>query len=139
MAAKRRVLVVDDQPGILDLLSDVLLASGYEVAQAINGQEAMVRLSQDRYDLVVSDLHMPQWSGFDLLRWMKTNRRQEKMVVMTGSAENHALSDREFYPVEALLRKPFRIPIFLETVEALLREDRSNAERKRTRGRKGAV
>ena len=139
MAAKKRVLVVDDQPGILDLLADVLLDSGYEVALAMNGQEAVAKLSQSPFDLVVSDLHMPRWSGFDLLRWMKANGRKEKVVVMTGSAERQALADGELHPVEALLRKPFRIPAFLATVETLFCEKGTEVERQRARRRKGAA
>jgi CheY-like chemotaxis protein len=139
MAAKKRVLVVDDQPGILDLLAEVLLSSGYEVERAMDGQEATVALSQGRFDLVVSDLHMPQWSGFDLLHWMKANERMEKVVVMTGSTEHHDLLEGKFYPVEGILRKPFRIPAFLETVEALLCEDGIGMGRQMNRARRGAA
>lgn len=139
MAAKKRVLVVDDEPGILDLLADVLLASGYEVTLAMNGQKAMVTLTQNRFDLVISDIHMPEWNGFDLLRWMKRTGRGEKVIVMTGSAEHPSVADGKMYPVEALLRKPFRIPVFLETVEALLREEGIETERQGTRRRKGAA
>jgi len=139
MAAKKRVLVVDDQPGILDLLADVLLTSGYEVDVATNGQKAMVALSQGCFDLVISDLHMPQWSGLDLLHWMKANDRKEKVIVMTGSADYQELMDGELYPVEALLRKPFRIPAFLETVESLLPRKENGVKRQWNRARRGAA
>ena len=139
MAAKKRVLVVDDQPGILDLLAEVLLSSEYEVERAMNGQEATVALSQGRFDLVVSDLHMPQWSGFDLLNWMKANERMEKVVVMTGSTEHNELLDGRLYPVEAILRKPFRIPAFLEMVEALFSGEVSGMERQMKQGQRGAA
>ncbi len=82
-----RVLVVDDSPFFLNLLTPVLRAEGYRVSVSHDGQHALTRLNRgERFDLVVSDIDMPQVDGFQLARFVRADGRWEgvPMVALTS-------------------------------------------------------
>jgi CheY-like chemotaxis protein len=67
-ATRPKILCVDDEPEILKFLEAVLVPRGYEVIRAENGEEALEKLKEERVDLVISDVRMPQLDGIALLR-----------------------------------------------------------------------
>jgi len=79
-----RVLVVDDEPGVKSFASEVLSGEGYEVAEASNGKEALALLSHTAFDLVLTDLKMPEMDGLTLLREAKSKRVDSEFIVMTA-------------------------------------------------------
>ncbi|MBI4591713.1 MAG: sigma-54-dependent Fis family transcriptional regulator [Candidatus Rokubacteria bacterium] len=82
-----RILVVDDDSGIRDVLIETLAVTGYTVAGAESGQAAMDRLARQGFDLVLTDLVMPGISGLELLRWIKESELESEVIVLTGHAE----------------------------------------------------
>jgi CheY-like chemotaxis protein len=135
MVSIQRVLVVDDEPGIRNLLRDLLSSPTLRVTLAGDGLEAVRLLNRGRFDAVVTDVNMPGMNGIDLLRWMKRNKRREKVVVMSGSPRHDALFDRGLPPIRARFRKPFRTATFAKTMEEILadlgrRAGRAGARRK---------
>lgn len=139
MVSKRRILVVDDEPGIRQLLTDLLSAPGYEVVTAGNGHEAVERLQDSPFDAIVTDLNMPGMDGIGLLRWMKQNGRKEKVVVMTGSPMHNPLPRRGIPEVRAALRKPFRVQSFIKTMEALFTDNCGESGREKPKTRKATA
>ena len=81
----RRVLAVDDDPSILAVIKDILLKSGYTVVVVPNGVEALRRMDGDSFDLVITDLRMPEISGMDLLARVRAERLPVGMIVLTAS------------------------------------------------------
>ena len=81
---KARILIVDDEPNIGDLLSRWLTAEGYECAVAENGETAVTLLENNHFDLVVSDIMMPGMSGMDLLTVAKTLFADIAVVMVTA-------------------------------------------------------
>ncbi len=112
--------MVDDEPAIRRLLSDVLSAPGHRVSTAQDGLEAVERLRDGHFDVIITDMNMPGMDGIGLLRWMKKNRRKEKVVVMTGSPSRNILPEQGMPAVHARFRKPFRITAFMDALEAVL-------------------
>lgn len=101
----KRVLAVDDEPLLLELLVDELELGGYKVESASNGDAAMALLGSDhRFDVIVTDLRMPgKVDGWMLGRHALDGDPEARVVYMTGYAKMPAvLSDREKF-----LRKPF--------------------------------
>lgn len=87
------ILVVDDEPGVRDILYDLITSLGYRVTTASGGQEALQLLNKDRADLVITDLMMPQMNGWQLLKLIKQRHTYMPVIVLTGyiSQEGEAM------------------------------------------------
>ncbi|MDP1998253.1 MAG: sigma-54 dependent transcriptional regulator, partial [Rhodoferax sp.] len=85
-----RILVVDDEPDLRTLYELTLLREGYRVDTAESCAQALQCLSEQRFDVVITDMRLPDGLGLDLIRQLKTDQRPERCVVITayGSADN---------------------------------------------------
>jgi CheY-like chemotaxis protein len=103
------VLVVDDEVGIADLLSDVLSDEGYRVLVAANGHEALKHAEVERPDLVITDFMMPVMDGAQLLKALADHPDLKDVpVFLMSSAPEAAIRDKcSRYAL--FIRKPFRI------------------------------
>ena len=119
---RARILLVDDDPSVTQLIIDMLSLDGYNVDTAPNGIAALEKIEGRRYDLILTDLHMPKMDGADLYRELakrQTHPRQ-KMIFLTGTAgtsEAHRLVQESGLP---MLRKPFNLVELLELVRKVL-------------------
>ncbi|HKZ79101.1 MAG TPA: diguanylate cyclase [Pyrinomonadaceae bacterium] len=93
MAAKFKVLVVDDDADKLNLLAMALNMAGYEVLTAGDGQEALTAMAASEPDLVISDVMMPRMNGFDLARQIRQNPQTKFIPVILQSAGRHLAED----------------------------------------------
>ena len=85
MATPRvRLLVVDDEPAVLEVTSALLTAEGYDVSTAEDGLQAVDRLVEPLPDLVISDLRMPNMSGFELLALVRQRFPHVPVIAMSG-------------------------------------------------------
>jgi two-component system response regulator PilR (NtrC family) len=84
MSPARRILIVDDEPSICDVLSISLRKEGYEVVAETNPRRALERFRRERFDVVLQDLKMPEMDGLDLLREIKRFREDAVVVIMTA-------------------------------------------------------
>ena len=115
------VLVVDDDPGIRESVTEVLSAEGYRVLEAPDGEEALVRLDRlEERCVVLLDLAMPRMNGLELLKELSRSGRSERFPVVVMSANAHP-RELEFPQVVALLRKPFELDELLRWVEVCSR------------------
>lgn len=119
---RARILLVDDDPMITQLVTDMLSLDGYHVETAPNGAAALEKVEGRRYDLILTDLHMPQLDGTGLYRELA--RRQahspRKIIFLTGTSgesEAHRVVRETGLP---LLRKPFNVIDLLELVRKTL-------------------
>jgi len=121
-----RILVVDDSPFILELVKDILTRSGFEVDKAMNGHEAMVAIGEDPPDLVLLDIIMPEMSGYQVCRLIRSDERLKSLPVVMMTAKD-TQKDR-FWGLEvgadAYITKPIEEQSLLETISSLLREER---------------
>jgi CheY-like chemotaxis protein len=102
-----RVLVCDDDPALLDLMHRRLEKLGLTVDRASAGAEASARLSQHDYDLLVTDIYMPEITGLDLLRQFKAKDPTGQVVVATASATLESAIEAMNHGAFAYLTKPF--------------------------------
>jgi CheY-like chemotaxis protein len=99
---KPQILVVDDEPCIRESLGGLLMALGYDVAEADNGVSALSHLNRTIPDLIVTDLNMPQMSGLELISHVRSRYPSISIVAMSGDYQGDAvlagiMADR-FYP-----------------------------------------
>ncbi len=117
-----RLLVVDDEPEIADLLGEMLSGAGYEVMTAESGAVALAMLEEARFDAIISDLHMPELDGAGLWREVKRTRPQlsRRMLFVTG--DTLSPTARQFLDEARCdsLNKPFAKAELLARVTELL-------------------
>lgn len=116
------VLVVDDESIIAQLVADLLDGEGYEVETAADGRAALDRLAQRSYDVVLSDLRMPEIDGLGLFRAIEQRHPEllRRFVFITGTsaqAEYQGFIDAAKVPV---LTKPFDVADLLRVVQRLV-------------------
>jgi DNA-binding response OmpR family regulator len=109
MARAARVLLVDDEEELRELISFELQDAGYEVVEAGCGNDAMTLLKTESYDFVISDIRMPRGDGVSLLKWIVSElASRPKVFLMTGFAEVTREQVVEL-GAEDLLEKPFLV------------------------------
>lgn len=124
MAAQRtpRVLIVEDNALNMRLFSDLLEASGYETLKCVDGAKAVGLALEEKPDLVVMDIQLPEVSGLDITRWLKDDERTRDIPVLAVTA--FAMRTDELLVREAgcegYLSKPIQVRSFLETVNHLV-------------------
>ena len=115
--SRAHVLVVDDDRGILSTVRDALETEGYTVATAPSGEEALSAVEQQRPDLIMLDVNMPQVDGWEVLSRLRAAAGQQTpVVVMTAGygAQDQALASG----AQGYLGKPFDLDDLYTTVEA---------------------
>jgi len=89
--ANERILLVDDEPSILKLMSTILKPEGYLLDTASNGKEALEKLQIQKADLVFLDIHMPKMDGIEALKSLKLMQEAPAVIIMTGLADRELL------------------------------------------------
>ena len=116
----KRILLVDDDPTVRDSLNDVLVAEGYFVIPAENGQVALDLAARSSVDLVLLDLNMPVKNGWDTFE--QFTREHPLIPVIIATARPNQLFTALSAGAAALLEKPMDILTLLRTMEKLLAE-----------------
>lgn len=117
---KKRVLVVDDERNILDLVEAVLSEENFSVECAGSGEEGIEMLKGRDYDLLISDLRMPGIGGRELLEWARANNIQGRVLMLTGDIVSKDMKEFIANSGASWLRKPFKIEELLTSVENVL-------------------
>jgi PAS domain S-box-containing protein len=106
---KRVVLVIDDEAAIRETLAEILEAAGHEVFTATSGREALLRMSAEHYDVILTDIRMPDLDGRDLYREIERRwpERARKVVFMTGDTLTSVLSNAPAEGGPPVIEKPF--------------------------------
>jgi excisionase family DNA binding protein len=107
---RQRVLVVDDEEGIRDLLSRTLALADYEVDTTSDGVSALDLVRNDGYSLVIADLRMPGMDGLTLIRQVKRINPQLPIIIITGYSSESSAIEAVNLGVAGYLTKPVGIP-----------------------------
>jgi len=117
---KQRILVIDDDSALRELVADYLVMSGYEVVQAESGEDMRHQLSQHSVDLIVLDLMLPGEDGLTLLRWLRENKGPPAIIVSARGDEVDRVVGLEM-GADDYLAKPFGPRELLARIRAVLR------------------
>lgn len=131
-----KILVVDDEKGIRELLFDVLSREGFKVTLAKDGQDSLKQMRRRKFDLLITDVNMPKVDGIELLRKMKKAGRREKVIIMSGRPITRDDFGKGVLPIHTLLEKPFHIQNFLDVVTSVLEKSKKRKKIKAVKGKK---
>ncbi len=115
-----KILVVDDETIVKQVVLDFLEMKGFEVSGADNGKEALEVLSGSEFDLVLSDIRMPEMDGIELLKKMRKLYPDTGVIMFTGFADIHAAVDAMKLGAFDYVAKPFNFDELLLNVEKAL-------------------
>ncbi len=120
--ARPRILVVDDEASIRDLLSKTLALADYDVDLAPDGRSAVERLRMLAYDLLITDLKMPGMDGLGVIREARRLKADLPVIIITGFSTEASAIEAANLGVAGYLTKPFRVPRVLAVAAKALGE-----------------
>ena len=127
VAEKSRVLVVDDEPQITQVLKTVLTSQGYQVRVAAEGESALSNVSEWRPELVITDLYMPRMDGVELCRRIRA-LSAVPIIVLSVKGEERTKVEALDSGADDYVTKPFGIDELLARVRAALRRSGADAD-----------
>lgn len=129
MKEDAKILVVDDEAVMRNLLLKILEQEGYQITLASTYDEAIEQLDKKRFDLVLADVKMPNKNGFDLLQEIKSNWPRTAVIMMTGYGDAYTVKEALMMGADEYITKPFKsheISLIIE--RAYWRQMASNKE-----------
>jgi DNA-binding response OmpR family regulator len=117
---KRKALVVEDEPSIRDICSRILTVEGYDVTFAENGKIAEMRIAENKYDLILCDIRLPEVSGIDCYIFLQKEHYEQtkKVIFMTGGIMSNETTNFLEKSGRPYILKPFRPSELLELIHA---------------------
>ncbi len=122
MEKKKRILVIDDEQGIRELISEAMMAEGFQVDSASNGGEAIEFIKDNIYDVAIIDFNLPDMNGLTLHHQIKIIDKElaDNTVFISGLVQKKDHLDYFYTESAGFLPKPFRINDLLYAVKKIL-------------------
>ncbi len=120
------ILIVDDEPSMRKGLSDNLIFEGYKTEMASNGTEALEKLIEKTFDLVVLDVMMPEMSGFDVCKQLRQHGNKVPVILLTAKGEEIDKVLGLELGADDYITKPFSLRELLARIKAILRRSEKN-------------
>ncbi len=117
-----KVLLADDDPGMLETLSDVLTLARFEVVTARDGRAAMAALASDRFDAIILDMVMPGLSGIEVIDETRKSDPAAKFIIITAYSDSELVDEARNRGVDRIFFKPIDIGKLLGTLEEIRRD-----------------
>ncbi len=119
-----RVLVVDDEPGMRDLLSRVLGDAGHAVSAVESGEEALVLLARERFDVLVVDKNLPGIDGLSVLKLVRASQPALRAIMITAYPSEESDQKARALGVVAYIVKPFGVLTMIDAVDQAIVDGR---------------
>jgi len=120
--SRNKILIVDDTKAIRDTLSEMLSVMGFEVTVAGSGNEGLSLFPKNSFDLVLTDLQMPDLNGWTLALHVKDKSPNTPVVLITGSEKKKVMEKLKGSCVDSVVFKPFTSEDIQETVRTMIDE-----------------
>jgi DNA-binding response OmpR family regulator/two-component sensor histidine kinase len=120
LARRRRVMIVEDEPVMLRVLTSVLRPHGYQLFACSSGEQALEILAEDEVDLIISDKNLPGITGLEVIRQAKERRPEIATLMITGYASQETVEEAIQLGVDDYLVKPFDLDDLMGKVKELI-------------------
>ena len=124
MSERPKVLVIDDEPGVRELISEALSISEITAVQAADGLEALSFLRRERFDLLILDINMPKLDGLALLEKLRTEGMSVPVLMLSARADKADINQGLRTGADDYLTKPFSIEELVLRVKAIMRRSK---------------
>jgi len=120
LCGNESILIVDDEKAVLKICEETLAINGYTVITANNGEEGIIKYSENFPDLVLLDISMSGIGGIGSLQKMMSVDSKAKVVIMSGYSEDRNIEEARKLGAKAFLQKPYHITELLNTIRSVL-------------------
>jgi two-component system OmpR family response regulator len=124
MSQQPKVLVIDDEPGVRELISESLRISEITAVQAADGLEALSLLRREKFDLLILDINMPKLDGLALLEKLRTEGMSVPVLMLSARADKTDINQGLRIGADDYLTKPFSIEELILRVKAIMRRSK---------------
>ena len=124
MSERPKVLVIDDEPGVRELISEALSLSEITAVQAADGLEALSFLRRERFDLLILDINMPKLDGLALLEKLRTEGMSVPVLMLSARADKADINQGLRTGADDYLTKPFSIEELVLRVKTIMRRSK---------------
>jgi DNA-binding NtrC family response regulator len=121
--SRKHILVVDDDPGVREVVRAMLETVGFQVSIAVNGRDALSMLTSGGYDLILTDLVMPEQEGIATIKEIRQVYPDLKVIAMSGAFGGDYLRIAGYLGAHATLAKPLKLETVLKAIDDVLHSD----------------
>lgn len=124
---KAKILIIDDQPDLLEIFTDMLQEEGYAVITACDGLEGIKKNTESKPNLIILDLKMSKMDGLETLRNIRKTDKGVIVIILTGYGSAGSVRDAVDLNVYEYISKPFKNDVLINIInEALASPDKKN-------------
>ncbi len=123
MIKMRKILLIEDNDDFREMLSLMLERAGYQVVQAVDGADGLHILESDAFDLIITDIIMPEKEGLETILEIKQKKPDSKIIAISGGGRSSAgsyLKTAEYFGALKAFQKPFNKNEFIEAVQNIV-------------------
>jgi len=128
MSVRKKILIVDDDPFVLTLLEKAIIDDNqHEVMKANNGIEALELAEQHKFDLIISDIIMPEMDGVEFIQKLRESHKDIPVIAISGGGENCDGQDYinfAGYFADDVLKKPFKKDELMDAIDLAINDDK---------------
>ncbi len=119
----KRLVVVEDSESVREAIVFALRKSGFEVLTASNGLEATAIMNEKKVDLLLTDYHMPEMNGLELIRWVRGNEQYRRLpvLVLTTEGQRDVILHARAAGATGWIHKPFTVEKLVQTIRRFVR------------------
>ncbi|MFN4219516.1 MAG: response regulator transcription factor [bacterium] len=123
IGAGQKILIIDDEENIVDLLSNILTHSGFVVIGAFNGESGIEKAIKEKPHIIILDIMMPGMDGFEVLKRLKEDEQTSDIpvIMLTAKTEDSAVIESWRKGAEFYIPKPFEIEELLHVINLILK------------------
>lgn len=119
-----RILIIDDNEQVRQVMTSYLEHDKHQITVAIDGKQGIAQLQSQTFDLVITDIIMPEQDGFEVLMWLKTQARHPKVIAVSGGSPsldmNYLITTAQRLSADKVLQKPLDFETLTTAVRELL-------------------
>jgi CheY-like chemotaxis protein len=119
---KATILIAEDDPEVASTLLNVLVSHQYEVSLAVDGEQALTFLLEKKFDIVILDLKMPKIGGFGILKYIKLNVPDTKVIILTAYADLKNIEECQRLGADHVIGKPYDLEMLFWTIDLVLKQ-----------------
>lgn len=116
----QRILIIDDEKAVVDMLSDFLITQGYAVSKAYDGEDGIRKFDSDKPDIVMCDIKMPRKDGYAFLEEIRSSRNWVPVILVSAISDPVNIMKGYAFEADYYITKPINLENTLKTLKIML-------------------